>query len=86
MLVHRQVLREDDYLKARNPPFPLLTAAHCGLRLRLTRPTARNSKESSECRALSGKCASRTRCFIGTIFNAFDLPETMTINAADLAR
>jgi hypothetical protein len=27
-----------------------------------------------------------TRCFIGIISNAFDLPETTTINAANLAR
>jgi hypothetical protein len=28
----------------------------------------------------------KTRCFIGIISNAFDLPETATINAANLAR
>jgi hypothetical protein len=28
----------------------------------------------------------KTRCFVGTIFNAFDLPETATITAANLAR
>jgi hypothetical protein len=28
----------------------------------------------------------KARCFIGTIFNAFDLPRTMTINSTNLAR
>jgi hypothetical protein len=32
------------------------------------------------------KTRGATRCFINVIFNAFDLPETATINAANLAR
>ena len=44
----------------------------------------RVAKESSECRTLSEN-AREVRWFIEQNSNAFDLPETMTINAANLA-